>query len=95
MSDPRPLGGNAGFRPYFMVSAGFSAGIIILVIMLFVIRLSGGTPAKKPRNQLEKRNIDRVREGYSEKRRFFPKLRDKRANVKDKACYQFIISFSE
>ncbi|CAI2330926.1 unnamed protein product [Caenorhabditis sp. 36 PRJEB53466] len=42
--------------------------------------LSGGIPSKKPRNHLEKRNIDRIREGYSEKRRFFPKLRDKRAN---------------
>uniref|UniRef100_A0A1I7ULM3 BZIP domain-containing protein n=1 Tax=Caenorhabditis tropicalis TaxID=1561998 RepID=A0A1I7ULM3_9PELO len=43
--------------------------------------LSGGIPApKKSRNQIDRRNIDRIREGYSEKRRFIPKVRDKRAS---------------
>ncbi|EGT40808.1 hypothetical protein CAEBREN_28104 [Caenorhabditis brenneri] len=43
--------------------------------------LSGGIPGpKKSRNLPDRRNIDRIREGYSEKRRFIPKIRDKRAS---------------
>lgn len=43
--------------------------------------LSGGIPTlKKSRNLPDKRNIDRIREGYSEKRKFIPKIRDKRAS---------------
>uniref|UniRef100_A0A8R1I4H0 Mitogen-activated protein kinase n=1 Tax=Caenorhabditis japonica TaxID=281687 RepID=A0A8R1I4H0_CAEJA len=42
--------------------------------------LSGGMPIKKARNQMDKRNIDRIREGYSEKRRCFPKKCEKRAS---------------
>ncbi|CAO4365951.1 unnamed protein product [Caenorhabditis nigoni] len=43
--------------------------------------LSGGIPApKKARNLIDKQNIERIREGYSEKRRFIPKIRDKRAS---------------
>ncbi|EFO91528.1 CRE-MPK-2 protein [Caenorhabditis remanei] len=43
--------------------------------------LSGGIPAaKKSRNLPDRRNIDKIREGYSEKRRFIPKIRDKRAS---------------
>lgn len=48
-----------------------------------MFRLSGGIPpSKKSKNPLDRRNIDRIREGYSEKRRFIPKIRDKRASVR-------------